>query len=253
MLARARSAGRVRARAKYMARLSRIPSLWKGGNAVAISGSRPIRCVVSTLSFPATSVRALRVLVDRIRFNANAVSGHKRRPVDVLHQINVVNDNDLCFRTIEQRDACSWIVVAGGVKHPVELRQAVISEHRMHLSRHLLRICVVPARQLLQIQLEVARHDARRREIGEVQIFQDSYCANHPALHFFYCNRALGVCKPLVLVKHRLNQRRGKVASEVKHAVSPCWVVVTIGPGAAVIERTAAVRSATDVLGGYLP
>ncbi len=91
----------------------------------------------------------------------------------------------------------------------------------MHLSRHLLCVRVIPTGQLLQIQAEVARHDTWCREIGQTQAVQDAYGAHHPALNFFQRDRPLRVRKPLVLVKHRLHQRRGKVAAQVEHTVVP--------------------------------
>ena len=43
----------------------------------------------------------------------------------------------------------------------------------MHLGGHLLRVRVVAAGQLFQVQAEVTRHDTLGREIGQAHVVQD--------------------------------------------------------------------------------
>ena len=65
----------------------------------------------------------------------------------------------------------------------------------------------------VQVQAEVTRHDTLGREIGQAHVVQDPHGPHEPALDFLQRNRALLVRQPLVLVKHRLHQRRGQVAA----------------------------------------
>jgi len=176
------------------------------------------------------------------------VAGNETRPVHMVNQVHVLDDADLRSRTLEQGDTLGGIVVARRIEHAVEQRLAVISEHRMHLCGHLLRMCVVAAGHLLQIQTKVARHDARRCEIRQKHVGHHAYGAHHPALNFFQRDRALLVCKPLVFVEHRLHQRRGQVMPQVKHAVGSRRVIVAIGAAAAIVQRAASIGGAAHML-----
>ena len=88
----------------------------------------------------------------RVGLHADAVCSNETRPVHMVNEIDVLDDTDLRAGTLEQRDALGGLVVARRIEHPVEQHLAVISKHRMHLGRHLLRVRVVAAGQLLRFR-----------------------------------------------------------------------------------------------------
>ena len=85
----------------------------------------------------------------------------------MVDEIDVREHLDLDLGAVEQCDAGLRVVVSRRVEHTLERGLPIGVANCMNLTGDPLRVLVATAGQLLEIQSEVTRHDARRREVRQ--------------------------------------------------------------------------------------
>ena len=142
--------------------------------------------------------------------NDHIMGVHKRRPIDVVNQVDVI-----------------------GVS--------------MNLRRNLLGMDIPAAYKLTQVQPEPGCHYARRGQIGKTQVVHDADSPDHSSVRFRHGDGPPGPI-PLMYVENRLHQRRRKFGCQVEHTVPVGGIIVAIAAIPAKIQGLASIRHPAHVL-----
>ena len=94
------------------------------------------------------------------RQNDHTMGIHKRRPIDMINQVDVAHQTYFVLGAFEQGNADSRLVVPGWVEHAVCFRVGV------NLRRNLLGMDMPAAYKLTQVQPEPGRHHAWRGQLA---------------------------------------------------------------------------------------
>ena len=173
--------------------------------------------------------------------NDHIMGVHKRRPIDVVNQVDVIHQAYFVLGAFEQGNAESRVVVPGWVEH------AVCFGVSMNLRRNLLGMDIPAAYKLTQVQSEPGCHYARRGQIGKTQVVHDADSPDHSSVRFRHGDGPPGPI-PLMYVENRLHQRRRKFGCQVEHTVPVGGIIVAIAAIPAKIQGLASIRHPAHVL-----